>query len=244
MVLSWAAFRKWVPHFSAGGPVILVHCLLSRGPSTEHSTDYTELLPSLSSMESSLLLSSLASPTASVLLLGLTDSRAYTTPSADGQKYGLYFRQETGCLCLTNVHLAKVHSCAQWTPASPYPTYPVPATAQSSFSRALENSSFSQHWLLAPNQTSRGQKLASDTGLMWARFTLPPALPPGFLPGYAKMRWKGTGQESGKWCLFFLTMATRLLGKRYGAMALGASTGPPVTALRQLQEENPACWTD
>ena len=166
MVLSWAAFRKWVPHFSAGGPVILVHCLLSRGPSTEHSTDYTELLPSLSSMESSLLLSSLASPTASVLLLGLTDSRAYTTPSADGQKYGLYIRQETGRLCLTNVHLAKVHSCAQWTPASPYPTYPVPATAQSSFSRALENSSFAQHWLLAPNQTSRGQKLASDTGLM------------------------------------------------------------------------------
>ena len=39
-------------------------------------------------------------------------------------------------------------------------------------------------------------------------------------------------------------MATRLVGKRCGAMALGASTGPPVAALRQWQEENPTCWTD
>ena len=88
-------------------------------------------------MESSLLLSSLTSPTASVLLLGLTDSRAYTTPSADGQKCELYVKQETGRLCLTNVQLAKVPSCAQWTPASPHPTYPVPTRPQSSFSRAL-----------------------------------------------------------------------------------------------------------
>ena len=188
-------------------------------------------------MESSLLLSSLTSPTASVLLLGLTDSRAYTTPSADGQKCELYVKQETGRLCLTNVQLAKVPSCAQWTPASPHPIYPVPTrpvflfqgsrllsmgsrrvghdwatslsrvgegngnplqcsclenprdggawwaavygVAQSwtrlkrlsSSSSLAENSSFTQHWLLAPKQTSHGQKLASDTGLMWAGFT-------------------------------------------------------------------------
>ena len=66
------------------------------------------------------------------------------------------------CSCLENPR----DGGAWWAAVYGVPQSRTRLKRLSSSSSLAENSSFAQHWLLAPNQTSHGQTLASDRGIV------------------------------------------------------------------------------
>lgn len=227
---------------SAGCPVILVHCLLPGGLC---GTEY-KALTTLSCFLLSPLWSFLCYFSVSRRLQLLFSCLAWLTAEPTPLPWQMDRNMDCtsgGRQACSRLQMSTLQRSLPSTVDSCFPTSNIPCAGYSTvfLSRFLENSSFTQYscWPLTRQATGKNWP---QIQVQCEQHQPPCPLPAlaGFLPGYAKMRWKGTGQESGKWCLFFLTMATRLVREEMWAMALGASTGPPVAALRQLQEENPS----
>lgn len=206
MVLSWAAFRKWVSISSAGCPVILVHCLLFQGAQhwAQHWLHWAASFSLLYGVFSVTFQSHVAYSFCSLAWPDWQQSLHHSL--GRWTEIWIVHQAETG-RSLLFLQMSTLQRSLPSTVDSCFPTSNIPCAGYSTvfLLQGPREFSFTQHWLLAPQPDKPRAKIGLRYRSNVSTFHPAPARPAGFLPAMQRWgralarKWKMMFIFSGRW---------------------------------------------